>query len=156
MKRFILTVICVCCIFTFFACVNGESSGVNVVEDMQNEYSDNKTLSLFIGETQIPVTWENNDSVTALIELAKGGLTVNMRMYGGFEQVGNLGKILPSNDKQVTTAAGDIVLYSSDQIVLFYGSNTWRYTKLGRINLNKEELTKLLGETPVTLTILLK
>ena len=61
-------------------------------------------------------------------------------MYGGFEQVGSIGSTLPSADTRITTNPGDIVLYSSNQIVLFYDSNTWSYTKLGHINLSKSEL----------------
>ena len=60
-------------------------------------------------------------------------LTIQMSMYGGFEQVGSIGSSLPRNDVQTTTGAGDIVLYSGNQIVVFYGSNSWAYTRLGHI-----------------------
>ena len=77
-----------------------------------------------------------------------------MSMYGGFEQVGSLGQSLPRNDVQTTTSAGDIVLYSGNQIVVFYGSNSWAYTRLGRISdKTAEELTALLGNGDVTITI---
>ncbi len=56
-----------------------------------------------------------------------------MSMYGGFEQVGEIGTSLPRNDVQTTTSAGDIVLYSGNQIVIFYGNNSWAYTRLGHI-----------------------
>lgn len=79
-----------------------------------------------------------------------------MSKYGGFEQVGSLGTTLPSNDERITTSPGDIVLYSSNQIVIFYESNTWAYTKLGHIVLSKSELTELLGEDDVTITLTLK
>ena len=36
---------------------------------------------------------------------------------------------------------GDIVLYSGDQIVIFYGSNSWAYTRLGHVDLTQEEMT---------------
>jgi hypothetical protein len=74
-----------------------------------------------------------------------------MNMYGDFEQVGSLGKTITSNDESLTTSAGDICLYQSNQIVIFYGSNTWSYTKLGHINLSNSELTELLGEEDVTI-----
>jgi len=74
-------------------------------------------------------------------------------MYGGFEQVGPIGQGLPSDDQQTTTQPGDIVLYSGDQIVIFYGSNSWAYTKLGHADLTEEELQGLLGNEDVTLTI---
>lgn len=49
-----------------------------------------------------------------------------------------------------------MVLNSSKQIVIFYDSNTWSYTKLGHINLSKSELTNLLGDEYVVITIKLK
>ena len=79
-----------------------------------------------------------------------------MSKYGGFEQVGSIGSILPSSDTRITTNPGDIVLYSSNQIVIFYDSNTWAYTKLGHINLSKSELTDLLGDEDVVITLSLE
>ena len=114
-------------------------------------------LTLKIDNMEVDVIWSDNDSVRALKNLAKDGLTINMSKYGGFEQVGSIGSTLPSADTRITTNPGDIVLYSSNQIVLFYDSNTWSYTKLGHINLSKSELTNLLGdEDIVTITIDLK
>ena len=90
-------------------------------------------LQMKIGDTVVAVDWENNESVEALKALCQEGpLTIQMSMYGGFEQVGPIGSRLPSADVQTQTSAGDIVLYSSDQIVVFYGSNSWAYTRLGR------------------------
>jgi hypothetical protein len=76
-----------------------------------------------------------------------------MSMYGGFEQVGSIGQSISRDDKQITTEFGDIVLYSGNQIVVFYGSNSWAYTKLGHIDLSEEELTQLLGNGDVVLEI---
>ena len=67
-----------------------------------------------------------------------------------------LNSTLPSSDTRITTSPGDMVLYSSNQIVLFYDSNTWSYTKLGHINLSKSELTDLLGDEDVVITLNLK
>ncbi len=114
-----------------------------------------KTLRLLIGDTEVSVSWEDNESVNALIDLAKAEpLVIDMSMYGGFEQVGSLGTSLPRIDEQITTEAGDIVLYSGNQIVVFYGSNSWAYTRLGRItDKTAAELTDLLGNGNVTITI---
>lgn len=79
-----------------------------------------------------------------------------MSKYGGFEQVGSIGSTLPSNDTRIITNPGDIVLYSSNQIVIFYDSNKWSYTKLGHINLSKSELADLLGDEDVVITLNLK
>ena len=113
-------------------------------------------LTLKIDDMEVDVLWSNNDSVRALKNLAKDGLTINMSKYGGFEQVGSIGSTLPSSDTRITTSPGDIVLYSSNQIVIFYDSNTWSYTKLGHINLSKSELTDLLGDEDVVITICAK
>ena len=73
---------------------------------------------------------------------------------GGFEQVGALGITLPRNDTRITTQPGDVLLYSGNQMVVFYGSNTWAYTRLGRISdKTQDELTKLLSNGSVTITI---
>jgi hypothetical protein len=92
--------------------------------------------------------------VEALKELAQNGLTIQMSMYGGFEQVGSIGQRLPSHDVQTHTSSGDIVLYSSSQLVVFYGSNSWAYTWLGRItDQSAEEMRELLSRGDVTITI---
>lgn len=116
----------------------------------------NMKLTLKIKDIEVDVIWNDNDSVRALKNLAKEGLTINMSKYGGFEQVGSIGSTLPSSDTRITTNPGDIVLYSSSQIVIFYDSNTWSYTKLGHINLSKSELTDLLGDEDVVISLGLK
>ena len=113
--------------------------------------TDGPAMTLRIGETEVPVTWEDNPSVAALKELLP--LTVQMSMYGGFEQVGPLGQEIVSEDRQTKTNPGDIVLYSGDQIVIFYGNNSWAYTRLGHVDLPREEMAELLGHRNVTVTI---
>ena len=122
----------------------------------QKEETANMKLTLKINDIEVDVIWTDNDSVRALKNLVKDGLTINMSKYGGFEQVGSIGSTLPSSDTRITANPGDIVLYSSNQIVLFYDSNTWSYTKLGHINLSKSELTDLLGDEDVVITLNLK
>ncbi len=131
-----------------------EKNIINAEQEGETE----KMLSMKIGNASVQVDWENNNSVSSLKELCKSKtLTIAMHMYGGFEQVGSIGSSLPTNDKQMTTTSGDIVLYSGNQIVVFYGSNSWSYTKLGRItNKTNEELSELLGKGNVTLTLSLE
>ena len=114
-----------------------------------------KSLHLMINGTAVQVDWEDNTAVDALTErVFSEPLSVAMSMYGGFEQVGSLGTSLPRDDSQTTTQAGDIVLYAGNQIVIFYGSNSWAYTRLGRItDQSVEELRKLLGNGDVTITL---
>lgn len=93
--------------------------------------------------------------IEALKDLCRNQpLTIQMSMYGGFEQVGPIGTSLPQNDMRTTTSAGDIVLYSGDQMVVFYGSNTWAYTRLGHItDKTQAELAELLSNGNVTVTL---
>jgi flavodoxin len=115
--------------------------------------TEKKSMVMTIGSTDVPVAWENNKAVEELNELARPGLTISMSGYGGFEQVGSIGKYLTADDREITTSPGDIVLYNGNKLVVFYGSNTWEYTRLGKIELSKSELTKLLGNGDVTITI---
>ncbi len=111
-------------------------------------------MKMSINGTNVAVAWEDNESVEALRELASKGLEITMSMYGGFEQVGPIGQDLPANDEQMTTEAGDIVLYSENQLVVFYGSNSWDYTRLGHVtDKTAEEMEELLGSGDVTITI---
>ena len=118
------------------------------------EEKEDKKMKLKIGETPVTVEWEDIESVDALAELcADSPLTLQLSMYGGFEQVGPIGQRLPSQDVQTVTNAGDIVLYSSSQIVIFYGSNSWAYTRLGHItDKSGEELKDLLSNGDVEVT----
>ena len=116
---------------------------------------ENLTLKLTIDGTELDVLWEDNESAAALRDLAADApLTIQMSPYGGFEQVGPIGRSLLRNDVQTTTEPGDIVLYSGNQIVVFYGSNSWAYTRLGKIRgMDRAALTELLGNGAVTLTL---
>ncbi len=105
-----------------------------------------------VNDIPLAVEWEDNQSVKALQELLPR--TIEMHRYGGFEQVGGLGQALPRNDTRITTKAGDIVLYSGNQIVIFFGSNTWAYTKLGRItDKTPAQLSDLLGKSDAVITL---
>lgn len=114
-----------------------------------------EAMKLWIGENAVSVVWEDNDAVRALRKLVtEQPLTIEMSMYGGFEQVGSIGTSLPRNDVQTTTQAGDIVLYAGDQIVVFYGSNSWAYTRLGRVtDKTAGEMAELLSGGDVTVTV---
>ena len=129
-------------------------SGKNESETSDSEEAE-AMLQMTIGGTPVEVEWEDNESVEALKQLCREEpLTIQMSMYGGFEQVGSIGQSLPRNDSQTTTQAGDIVLYSGDQIVVFYGSNSWAYTRLGNItDKTASEMADLLGNGNVRITI---
>ena len=109
---------------------------------------------LYFNDTEIPVIWEDNQTVQELMEEAgKGDIVVQMSMYSDNEQVGSLEKSYTKNDEQITTYSGDIVLYSGDKIVVFYGSNSWAYTRLGKMNIPEGGVTELLSNGNITLKI---
>lgn len=125
------------------------------IPPMQAEEVQEKMLEMKIAGTPVTVAWEDNEAVAALKEYCRDQiLTIPLSMYGGFEQVGSIGTSLPQNDVQTTTQSGDIVLYSGNQIVVFYGSNSWAYTRLGHItDKSQDELTSLLSNGDVSITL---
>jgi hypothetical protein len=106
-----------------------------------------------INDEVFDVKLENNSATQELVkELKKGNVTVNASEYGGFEKVGDLGFSLPTSDENIGTNPGDIVLYQGDKISLFYGSHSWSYTKLGKIdNVDSNKLKEVLGSGDVIL-----
>lgn len=110
------------------------------------------------GKHSFWVKLEDNESAQALRDyLSDGDKTIPAENYGGFEKVCRLGKTIPANDRQTMAAAGDVMLYNGTQIVFFYGSNSWSYTRLGKEEgLSAEELEQILSgpETELTLSLL--
>ena len=113
-------------------------------------------MNVNVNGSDFTATLEQNTSVDSLVEMLRDGpLTLELSDYAGFEKVGPLGTSLPTSNQQTTTQAGDIVLYQGDQIVMFYGSNSWSYTRLGHI----DDLTgweEALGSGDVTITFSLE
>lgn len=92
-------------------------------------------INVQVGSGTFTATLAENAAVDALVEMMKSGpVVIQMSDYAGFEKVGALGTSLPTSNSQTTTQAGDIVLYNGNQIVIFYGSNSWSYTRLGKID----------------------
>ena len=105
--------------------------------DIQNNAEENKVanMNVQVGDVVFSATLEENEAVSVLVEMMRESpVVIQMSDYSGFEKVGPLGTKLPVNNSQTTTQAGDIVLYNGNQIVIFYGSNSWSYTRLGRID----------------------
>lgn len=91
-------------------------------------------INITIDGKTLPVNLVDNEATRALVAaLQKSPINYEADDYSGFEKVGGLGRSLPTSNQQITTEAGDVILYSGNQIVLFYGSNSWSYTRLGRI-----------------------
>ncbi|MBR0284488.1 MAG: hypothetical protein IJQ78_04670 [Selenomonadaceae bacterium] len=131
--------------------VIGEKQQTEIQSERVAGNQEARTMKLAIGETEVPVTWENNASVADLQKNLP--LTIQMSQYGGFEQVGSIGRSIVRDDQEITTHYGDIVLYAGNQIVIFYDSNSWAYTRLGHINLSQQEMTELLSKHDVSITI---
>lgn len=114
---------------------------------------DTHTFYLTVEGTTFPATFADNQGAEALADLLTDGpLTLSLEDYGGFEKVGSLGQSLPTSNTHMSTQSGDIVLYQGNQIVLFYGSNAWSYTRLGQVT----DLTgwqEALGHGDVTVTL---
>ena len=117
----------------------------------------NNQIRVTVGSSSFIVNLEDNETAKALKEiLTDEDLIISASNYGGFEKVCQLGKTLPHNDKQITTEAGDVMLYSGNQIVFFYGANSWSYTRIGKVEASSiEELESMLSglETEITLSI---
>ncbi len=97
------------------------------------------------GQTQ-SITLVENDATKALVEkLQQSPVTVTLNSSGGFEIWGALGFSLPTSDQQITAQPGDVILYNGSNICLFYGTNSWSYTRLGKIDgLSENELRTFL------------
>lgn len=128
---------------------------VDVLEsDTNSDMEENmvKKMTLQIGSSRFTATLENNPAVDAFMEMMSDSpVIIQMNDYSGFEKVGSLGTSLPADDRQITTQAGDIVLYNRNQIVIFYGSNSWSYTRLGKVD-NLSGWEDALGSSDVMVT----
>lgn len=113
-------------------------------------------LKIKVGEYELLADFENNSSAEEFKELlSQGPLTIEMDDYGGFEKVGNLGTTLARNDTQITTEPGDIILYQGNQITIYYGVNSWNFTRLAKIN-DPSDLKEKLGDGTVLVTFSLE
>ncbi len=132
-----------------------ESSSQENKTDSQEETS---MIYAHIGDNTLEILPADNSSAAALLELlAEKDITVDMQDYGGFEKVGSLGSSLPTNDENITTAAGDVILYQGNQITIYYSKNTWNFTRLGKVQgLSADELKAILGDGDVSVRFSLK
>ncbi len=115
-------------------------------------------LVIEAGGKKFYATLEDNSSAKALTEkLNAESITVNMHDYGNFEKVGALPFELPRNDRQITTEPGDIILYEGNQITVYYGTNSWNFTRLAKIeNTSRENLLDALGSKDVSVKFYLE
>lgn len=147
-KQLLICMLLTLALFSLSACTSAEKA---------NEISGKERgeMTLSIDGRIMHVIWEDNETVQALkTALEKEQIRVRATRYGGFEQVGRLAQSLTRNDVEMTSSPGDIVLYSGNQIVIFFGSNSWSYTKLGQLkDISQEELRALLDRDSVEILI---
>lgn len=150
MKKIFVVLLALCAMLTFAACgdnsgavINPPDNGTQIEQPDESELpnipdDDKKEITvmyLYINENKIEVTLAENRAVSALIDILKQeDITYTANDYGGFEKVGNIGHTLPRNDEAISTSAGDVILYQGNNICLYYGHNSWTFTRIGRIN----------------------
>lgn len=156
MKKFqyatLITSLVFCLVIAFGACSENNSDTGNSEDP---PFNGAYTLYLHANGNELAVAMEDNEAASMLKnDLQKGDITLEMHDYGGFEKVGSLGKNYPVNNAQITTEAGDVVLYGGNQMVIFYGSNTWSYTRLGKIkDATVQQIRDFLGEGDITIRL---
>lgn len=128
-------------------------------DDITAQTMADEKLNITIGnETRTVVLVDNVGTRAMIAALHAGSITFTAHDYGDFEKVGALGQSLPTDDHKINTSAGDVVLYNGNNICIFYGSNTWSYTRIGRLeNMSADEVRRFVradeGQVEVTLSI---
>ena len=159
------------CLLALLACTKDPDPVVTIPDPPQEKPDDtggnngnNDTsmpteIKITVSGKSLPVKIEDNAATKALVAaLRESSITYEADDYGGFEKVGALGRSLPTSNSQINTQPGDVILYSGNQIVLFYGSNSWSYTRIGKMEYGTlDELKSFLkagqGKISVTLSL---
>ena len=114
-------------------------------------------MYITIGGRTEAVTLVNNSATQALVaKLQEASVTVTLNSSGGFEIWGALGFSLPTSNEHIDAQPGDVILYNGSNICMFYGTNSWSYTRLGKIDgLSESELRTFLkaGESNISVTL---
>lgn len=107
------------------------------------------------GNTVFMADLADNSSAGALKKLlGEGPLTIGMRDYASMEKVGPLGTSLPVNNEHIVTEAGDVILYQGNSLVIYYDTNTWNFTRIGKIaGVTKKQLLEAMGKGDVSVTL---
>jgi len=167
MKKIFLSLCLLLGAMSLMACDNEDESSSTITngdkDDVTNTPSDNyndnnnisTTMNICVNSHTLTVELAENKSVDALMDLlGKGPVTYTAHDYGNFEKVGNLGFSLPQTNESITTEPCDIVLYQGNSICIFYGPNSWSYTKIGKITgVDKDELKSILGDGEVEIRL---
>ena len=128
-------------------------------EENVNAQTMTQKLYVTIGTETRSVTMEDNIATQALVAaLENADITYVAHDYGNFEKVGYIGQSFPTADHQLTTSAGDLVLYNGNNICIFYGSNSWSYTFIGHLDgMTADEVRQFVnaggGDVSITLSL---
>lgn len=122
--------------------------------DITEPAQEETMIYAYVNGERLTIQPAENSSMDAFLALlAQGDLTVEMHDYGSFEKVGSLGVTLPTNDEGITTQPGDVILYQGNSLAIYYGTNTWSFTKLGKVqNVTQDKLMEILGDGDATVT----
>lgn len=141
---------------------NTENTEEDNTENNENEgdtIMNTNKIRITTGNNSFTATLADNSSSEALKQhLTQGNISIRMNDYGDMEKVGSLGFSLPRNDRQTTTGPGDLILYQGNSFVIYYDSNSWSFTRLGKVDnvSTREQMLQLLGgkgEITVTLSL---
>ena len=157
MKKYIWLIMML--VSTFCACAGEKTGSVgNTTKNGDSQMKISIKIDNGTAVNTLTATLADNSSAKAFYTLLqKGSVTVDMHDYGNFEKVGPLPQSLPRNDTQITTTAGDIILYQGNQITIYYDRNSWTFTRLGKVdNVTQAELKKILGSGNVTAVFAVK
>ena len=126
--------------------VNGANTEQTASIDEKEDMTPMPMLGVAVGDSVFSIYTEDNSSAEAFVEEVKhGNVQIDMHDYGNFEKVGDLPWALPTNDEEITTVPGDVILYQGDKITIYYDENTWNFTKLGHLNATPEEIREAFG-----------
>lgn len=148
-KFFTIVLITLIACFTFIGCTEDKhptpDSGNNT--PTETEQQEINKMYIKINGNKLEVTLAENSSVEALVDYLKyGDITFTANENGDFEMYGDIGQDLPTNDTYLSAQAGDVILYAGSYLCLFFGSNSYSYTAIGKINgYTASELCTLLG-----------
>lgn len=120
--------------------------------EIKEEDTTAKTIEIMVNGQKFEISCCDNETASAFINALP--LTLDMRELNGNEKYHYLDKPLPSAPSRVESiSCGDLMLYGSDCIVLFYKnfSTSYSYTKIGKI-IHTEGLARVLGKEAVTIT----
>ena len=175
MKRIFCAALIFAVLFTVTACDGGGSaqnpgtiqeSGTSTTAPDNAKASETDTntpqsegkMKIQVGDTAFTATLAENSSVDALKELlADGPVTLDMHDYANMEKSADLGVTLPQNNEQMNPQAGDITLYQGRTLAIYYDTNVWSLTPIGKIDhVNGESLKAALGDGDITVTLSLE